>query len=212
MIGKRESYGASVTPLPVRPAIAVLGALAAVSPYLWLHSWQATGFSTAYVPFHVWCCVPFVALAICAKRLVPLGLLALAGTLAAVLLSQSLDAGDRALGIALPGILALAIVGLSVRWGVVALLAAAIVLGRVAHVGELDQVQTFLVIGTSIVVEALPSWCSARRSRRPSRSSCRTAGSRPSRGCRCRCRSPAWRSRASRCRSASAARCRSRGG
>jgi uncharacterized protein len=143
----------------VRPAIAALGAAVAVSPYLWLHSWQATGFSTAYLPYHVWCCVPFVVLALLAKgraKTIALGGLALAGTVVAILLAQSLNADDRVAGIALTGILTLVIVGVSVRWGILALVAAAIVAGRVAQVGDLDRVQTFLVIGTSIVVEALP--------------------------------------------------------
>jgi uncharacterized membrane protein YraQ (UPF0718 family) len=162
-------------PRVVGPGIAALGALAAISPYLWLESWRMTGFSPDYLWFHLWCWAPFVALAFLSR---PLGTRAkvlltaalLAGTVGAVLLSQSLDASDRDLGMALPGLLLL---GLAGAWGlhahrgkkgtsaplataIFAFVVGAIILGRLIQIGEADQVQTFLVIGTSIAVEALP--------------------------------------------------------
>ena len=76
------------------------------------------------------------------------------------------------MGLALPGLLSLAVVGV---WGlrahprggggkvsrplviaILALLALVIVGGRVSEVGEAARMQTFLVIGTSIALEALP--------------------------------------------------------
>ncbi|HWK26143.1 MAG TPA: permease, partial [Solirubrobacter sp.] len=153
---------------------AVVGALVALSPYLWLPSWRGTGFSTAYLPFHLWCWLPFAALALVAPALgrrvgIALSAVLVAGTVGAILLSQSYDPAARAVGIALPGLLALGSVaawGLTQRTpGVVtppllaalgALLVGTIAFGRLAHVGDLDRVQTFLVIGTSIAVEALP--------------------------------------------------------
>ena len=162
-------------PRAVGPGIAALGALAALSPYLWLESWRLVGFSPAYVWFHLWCWAPFLLLAVLSRplgRRVGAALVAalLGGTVAAVLLSQSLDEGARDVGLALPGLLLL---GLTGTWGVrahrgrpgtsaplataiFALLVGVIVLGRLVQIGELDRVQTFLVIGTSIAVEALP--------------------------------------------------------
>ena len=158
------------------PGIAALGAALALSPYLWLGAaWRGMGFSVSFVPFHLWRWAPFALLAVVAgafdRRIgAGRGALPCAGTVGAVLLTQSLDASDSALGLALPGLL---ILGVAAAWGVaahgrrptvspplavglVALVAAVIFAGRLLAVGELDRVQTFLVIGTSIVVEALP--------------------------------------------------------
>jgi uncharacterized membrane protein YraQ (UPF0718 family) len=162
-------------PRVLGPAIAVLGALVVLSPYLWMESWRGMGFSAAYLPFHLWCWLPFLALAAAAGWIDRRAGAALTGALVAgivvaVLLSQSLDAGDREFGIALPGLLTLGIAG---AWGVLthrrrgvtspqlvtglfALLVAVITAGRLLQVGDLARVQTFLVIGTSIAVEALP--------------------------------------------------------
>jgi uncharacterized membrane protein YraQ (UPF0718 family) len=163
----------------IGPGIAALGALVALSPYLWLESWRVAGFSPDYVWFHLWCWAPFAALAFLSR---PLGarvgavLVAalLGGTVGAVLLSQSLEPGDRDLGLALPGLLLLSLAG---TWGfkthrgrpstspgtsaplataIFALLVGTIVLGRLVQIGDADRIQTFLVIGTSIAVEALP--------------------------------------------------------
>ena len=157
------------------PGIAALGALVALSPYLWLESWRMVGFSPAYVWFHLWCWAPFLLLACLTpafgrRTIASLVSALVAGTIAAVLLSQSLDQGDRDLGVALPGLLLLGEAGV---WGlkahrrrpgtsaplaaaIFALLVSVIVIGRLVQIGELDRVQTFLVIGTSIAVEALP--------------------------------------------------------
>src|SRR5262245_3555757 len=51
------------------PGIALLGALTVLSPYLWHSTWRDTGFSLDYVPFHLWCLLPFVVLAVAAGRL-----------------------------------------------------------------------------------------------------------------------------------------------
>ena len=93
------------------------------------------------------------------------------------------------MGLALPGLLSLALVGV---WGlrahpraaaarssrplvvaVFALLALVIVGGRVSEVGEAARMQTFLVIGTSIALEALPFVLLGAASQRRSRCSCR---------------------------------------
>lgn len=158
------------------PGIALLGAVAVLSPYLWQSTWRQTGFSLGYVPFHLWCWLPFVVLAFAAGKLGRLGGAAftaalVAGTVATVELTQSFEGNSERVGLALPGLLSLAIIG---AWGlrahprgggkvsrplivaVVALLALVIIGGRVGDVGETDRMQTFLVIGTSIALEALP--------------------------------------------------------
>ena len=171
-----------VRPRPMHAlGISAIGLIAVLSPYAWLDAWQSTGFSGAYVPFHLWGWAPFLLLAVLIGQ--PGGLswrggalasaTVFAGTLASILLTQSLDTADRKLGIVLPGLLML---GLTGAWGVTAhrrrgrprvasaaltagvctLVAAAVVAGRVLDVGNLDRLQTFLVIGTSIAVEALP--------------------------------------------------------
>lgn len=158
------------------PGIALLGALAVLSPYVWQHTWRATGFSLGYVPFHLWCWLPFVILAFAAPKLGRVGGAAfaaalVAGTVATVELTQSFTDNGERVGLALPGLLSLAIVG---AWGlrahprgggkvsrplivaVFALLALVIIAGRIGEVGEAARMQTFLVIGTSIALEALP--------------------------------------------------------
>jgi uncharacterized membrane protein YraQ (UPF0718 family) len=160
------------------PGIAALGAVLAVSPYVWLESWRGFGFSPAYLWFHAWCWLPFALLAAVSPRLGRRTSVALtgglvAGTIAAVLLSQSATTDERDLGVSLPALLTFAV---AAAWGfsahrrqsaprkagpalgaaLLALVLAGVVLGRFAGVGELDRIQTFLVIGTSIAVEALP--------------------------------------------------------
>ena len=95
-----------------------------------------------------------------------------AGTVVTVELTQSVDEATERMGLALPGLLSLAVIGV---WGlrahprggggkvsrplviaILALLALVIVGGRVSEVGEAARMQTFLVIGTSIALEALP--------------------------------------------------------
>lgn len=158
------------------PGIALLGAATALSPYLWNDTWRSSGFSLGYVPFHLWCLLPFVLLAFTAARLgrvtgAALAAALMAGTVATVELTQSFDDGSERLGLALPGLLSLAVIG---AWGlrthpkgggkvsrqlaiaIFALLALVIIGGRVGEVGEAARMQTFLVIGTSIALEALP--------------------------------------------------------
>jgi hypothetical protein len=152
-------------------SIAALGIVVVLSPYVWLAAWRGGGgFSTQYLPFHLWGWAPFLTLALVASALnrragVALCAVLVATTVASVLLTQSLDVSDQELGIALPGLLTFGVIGawgLSTRRpgtraaGVFALVIAAIAAGRVISVGDLDRVQTFLVIGTSIAVEALP--------------------------------------------------------
>ncbi len=101
------------------PGIALLGAATVLSPYLWHSIWRDTGFALAYVPFHLWCWVPFLILAFAAQRLGRLGGAAfcaalMAGTVATVELTQAIDGNSERLGLALPGLLSLAVVG---AWG-----------------------------------------------------------------------------------------------
>ncbi|MDA0173636.1 permease [Solirubrobacter taibaiensis] len=161
------------------PGIALLGAATVLSPYLWDSTWRGGSFSLGYVPFHLWCWLPFLVLAVLAGRIGRVGGAALsaalvAGTIATVELTQSMDDATERMGLALPGLLSLAVVGV---WGlrahprgiggggrvsrplviaILALLALVIVGGRVSEVGEAARMQTFLVIGTSIALEALP--------------------------------------------------------
>jgi hypothetical protein len=160
-------------------SIAALGVVVVLSPYVWLAEWRFVGFSPAYLPYHLWGWSPFALLALLMGR--PQGLSPRTGsalvaplvgaTLVSLALSQSTGPA-RALAVGLPAVLLLAITG---AWqlqahrrrtlglpsaplvaGVAALVAAAVVLGRLAAVGSYGRLQTFLVIGTSIVVEALP--------------------------------------------------------
>ncbi len=95
---------------------------------------------------------------------------------------------------------------------VAVLVAAAVVGGRVAGVGDVARLQTFLVIGTSIIIEALPFVVLGAAVSSAIEVFVPAGGSNASRGSRCRCRCPASRSRRWRCRCASAGRYRSRGG
>ena len=47
------------------PGIALLGAATVLSPYLWHSTWRGGGFSLGYVPFHLWCWLPFAAAGAC---------------------------------------------------------------------------------------------------------------------------------------------------
>lgn len=170
------SVRAGRRPRVLGPGIALLGAVAVLSPYLWHSTWRETGISLAYVPFHLWCWLPFVLLAFFGPRLGRLlgavfsaGLVA--STVITVELTQAMNDTTERIGLALPGLVSLAIVG---AWGlrahprgggkvsrplivaVVALLALVIIGGRVGEIGEAARMQTFLVIGTSIALEALP--------------------------------------------------------
>jgi uncharacterized membrane protein YraQ (UPF0718 family) len=160
-------------------AILALGAAVVLSPYLWLDEWRLVGFSTAFLPYHLWGLSPFALLALLIGRprglswraswvlLAPLAL----GTLVALSLTQSTGTG-RTVAVGMPAVLLLTLIG---TWqlqthrrraiplasaplvaGAAALIAAAVVFGRLAAVGDYGRLQTFLVIGTSIVVEALP--------------------------------------------------------
>lgn len=157
------------------PGIVALGVLVALSPYLWLDDWRMTGFSADYLPFHLWCLAPFVLLAFVVGDVgrglgAILAAAVLGGVVGGVLLTQSLETSDREIGVALPGLLLL---GVAASWGfkahrrrpkaspplaaaLFALVLGVIITGRVLQVGDLDRVQTFLVIGTSIALEALP--------------------------------------------------------
>lgn len=174
------SVAAGRRPRVLGPGIALLGALMVLSPYLWHSTWRGGGPSLAFVPFHLWCWLPFAVLAFTAGRIGRVGgalLLATltAGTVATVNLTQAIDESTERMGLALPGLLSLAVIGV---WGlrahprghgegggkvsrplavaILALLALVIIAGRVGEVGEAARMQTFLVIGTSIALEALP--------------------------------------------------------
>ncbi len=156
-------------PRVLGPGIALLGVVTVLSPYAWMEAWRGDDFSLAFVPFHLWCWVPFLVLAVAAGRLgrwtaAALCAVLIAGTVVTVRLTHTVDAAAPAAGLALPGLLAVIV---AATWGLrlggrtgavsaVALGATVIVGGRVLGVGELDRVQTFLVIGTSIALEALP--------------------------------------------------------
>jgi uncharacterized membrane protein YraQ (UPF0718 family) len=161
-------------------AIVALGMATVLSPYVWLDEWRLVGFSTAYLPYHLWGLAPFVLLAALIGRARGItwrggmGLLAplVLGTVVALALTTQESGSGRTVAAGLPGVLVLTVFGvwqvqahrrlaiprpsLSLVLGVVALLAAAVAFGRLAAVGEYGRLQTFLVIGTSIVVEALP--------------------------------------------------------
>jgi uncharacterized protein len=170
-------------------AIAVVGIGLSASPYLWLDAYQSYGFTTDYLPYHVWVAVPFLALSLLAA----LGRLSLASAFAAlaVLVAASLPAleGSQSLhqhtverSVLVPAFLLALVAG---AWGIdahlrrghrlrlarpraelpvtvplvlslVVLVGGAIVAGRLFGLRDVDRAQTFLVIATSIVVEALP--------------------------------------------------------
>jgi uncharacterized membrane protein YraQ (UPF0718 family) len=156
-------------PRVLGPGIALVGVATVLSPYVWMQAWRGDNFSLAFVPFHLWCWVPFLVLAVAAARLdrwtgAALCAALIAGTVATVQLTHTVDDAAPPAGLALPGLLAVVVAGV---WGLrargragalsaVALAATVIVAGRLLEVGELDRVQTFLVIGTSIALEALP--------------------------------------------------------
>jgi uncharacterized protein len=169
------SVTAGRRPRVLGPAIALVGVAAVLSPYLWLEAWRGDDFSLAFVPFHLWCLVPFLVLALVAGRLgrwtgVTVCAALIAGTITTVKLTHTVDDASQAAGLALPGLLAAAVASLwglragrrtgavSRSWVVSAVVlgATVIVAGRLLKVGEFDRVQTFLVIGTSIALEALP--------------------------------------------------------
>jgi uncharacterized membrane protein YraQ (UPF0718 family) len=145
-------------------SIAAVGMLVVLSPYQWLDAWRLVGFSTAYLPYHLWGFAPFFVLALLVglRRVswlcvIPVAVLTLIG----LGLTESTGTG-RTVAIGMPAVLLLALVA---AWqaqarrmlvAVVALVAGVVVFGRLAGVGEYGRLQTFLVIGTSIVVEALP--------------------------------------------------------
>jgi uncharacterized protein len=144
--------------------IAALGVIVVLSPYQWLDTWRVVGFSAAFLPYHLWGFAPFLLLAVLVglRRMswlyvIPVTVLTVIG----LALTDSTGSG-RTVAIGMPAVLLLALVS---AWqaqarrmlvAVVALVAAVIVFGRLADVGEYGRLQTFLVIGTSIVVEALP--------------------------------------------------------
>jgi uncharacterized membrane protein YraQ (UPF0718 family) len=163
----------------VMGGIVWLGSLIMVSPFRWLDQWRLEGFTAAFIPYYLWGLAPFVLLATLIGQ--PRGISWRAGwallcavvlcTFVSLALTKSTGTA-RTVSIGLPGVLLLAVAG---AWqlqahrrravampsaplvaGVVALIAAAVSLGRLAAVGEIAQLQVFLVIGTSIVVEALP--------------------------------------------------------
>jgi hypothetical protein len=145
-------------------AIAALGVAVVLSPYQWLDTWKLVGFSTAYLPYHLWGFAPFLFLAVLVglrrvSWLYALPVVAL--TVVGLALTDSTGTG-RAVAIGMPAVLLLALIG---AWqaqarrmlvAIAALVAAIVGFGRLAGAGEYGRLQTFLVIGTSIVVEALP--------------------------------------------------------
>ncbi|WP_081686080.1 permease [Candidatus Solirubrobacter pratensis] len=160
-------------------AILALGIVIVLSPYAWLEEWRLVGFSGAYLPYHLWGLSPFALLAALIGRSYGISWLAawvlvvpvVLGTVISLALTQSTGTG-RTVSVGMPAVLLLTLIGawqlqahrrrglqlpsLSLVAGVAALVAAAVVFGRLAAVGEYGRLQTFLVIGTSIVVEALP--------------------------------------------------------
>jgi uncharacterized membrane protein YraQ (UPF0718 family) len=165
-------------------AIGLLGVAISLSPYLWLEAWRSFGFATDYLGFHVWVAVPFVALStlvglgrISLPAAGAAGAVLVAGTLPALDGAQSLHQHTVERSVLVPGFL-LAVVAaawamdahlarrrrtaaplpvtvpLAISLGL--LTALAFVAGRLFELAEVDQAQTFLVVGTSIIVEALP--------------------------------------------------------
>ena len=164
--------------------IGLLGVASSVSPYFWQPTWQTFGFAVDYLGFHCWVAVPFVALAaLVAFDRISLRTAALAtavliaGTIPALDGVQSLHAHTVERSVLVPGFLLAAV---AAAWGLdihlrrgrrvaaplpvtvpltislVLLIGAAIGAARMFELSAVDRVQTFLVIGTSIVVEALP--------------------------------------------------------
>jgi uncharacterized membrane protein YraQ (UPF0718 family) len=162
-------------------AIAVVGLGLSASPYVWLEAWQSYGFTLDYLGFHVWVAVPFLALSLLlalGRVSVPAAGIAavvmVAATLPALEGSQSLHQHTVQRSVLVPGFLLALVAG---AWGIdahrrrgrrplpvtVPLIAAVVLLtgvsiaaGRLFDLASVDRAQTFLVIATSIVVEALP--------------------------------------------------------
>jgi uncharacterized membrane protein YraQ (UPF0718 family) len=163
-------------------AIALAGAAVSASPYLWEATWRDFGFSPDYLPFHLWAWAPFAALAILAgwrSRLslppaLGLAVALVAATLPAFAAAQSTDDATLARGTALPALLLLLLAGawalqehgrlgwkrptitLPLALAILTLMATAVAAGRIFAVGDIEAARTFLVIATSIVIEALP--------------------------------------------------------
>jgi uncharacterized membrane protein YraQ (UPF0718 family) len=165
-------------------AIGLLGVAVSLSPYAWLDTWQAYGFAADYLGFHVWVAVPFWALSVLVA-LGRLSLPAagattavlVAGTLPALDGAQSLHAHTVERSLLVPAFLLALVAG---AWGldthlrrerlpraerpvtipliatVVLLTGLSVAAGRLFGLADVDEAQTFLVIATSIVVEALP--------------------------------------------------------
>jgi uncharacterized membrane protein YraQ (UPF0718 family) len=164
--------------------IGLLGIAVSLSPYLWLEAWQSFGFAPDYLGFHFWVAVPFIALSVIVglgRISLPAAAAAtavlVAGTLPALDGAQSLHEHTVERSVLVPGFLLAAVaaawamdahlkrrrrtaapipvtVPLVVSLGL--LTGLAIATGRIFELAEVDRAQTFLVIGTSIVVEALP--------------------------------------------------------
>lgn len=163
-------------------AIALAGIAVSASPYVWEPTWREFGFSPDYLGFHLWVLVPFAVLATLAgwrsqvSAPVALGLLLalVAATLPALAGAQSTSEAALARAGAVPGLLLLLLAG---TWGLqehgragwsrpavtaplaaalFALIALAVAGGRVFGLEDVEAARTFLVISTSIVVEALP--------------------------------------------------------
>jgi uncharacterized membrane protein YraQ (UPF0718 family) len=173
-------------PRPNRPllgaGIALAGAVVSASPYVWEATWRDFGFSPDYLLFHLWAWAPFAALAILAgwrsRVNVPaaagLTLALVAATLPAFAAAQSTDDATLARGTALPALLLLVLAGawalqehgrlgwrrptvsLPLALAILTLTATAVAAGRIFAVGDIEAARTFLVIATSIVIEALP--------------------------------------------------------
>jgi uncharacterized membrane protein YraQ (UPF0718 family) len=171
---------------PLAAALALLGVVVSASPYLWSDGWREFGFAVDYLGYHVWVAVPFLALAVLAgvgRLSLPavgaMTLVLVAGTLPALDGSQSLHEHTVERSLLVPAFLLALVAG---AWGldshlrlprrraegverpvtvplviaVAAMMAVSIALGRVFGLADVDTAQTFLVIATSIVVEALP--------------------------------------------------------
>ncbi len=161
------------------------GVAVVASPFVWLETWRLDGFSSDYVPFLAWQLTPYVILGVLVGwrrlRRVVLAFGLLAGLIAAtlLLLSATGDAFEPATNFATfgPALFALAIcavwaldAGLTSRRrpvgerdaplapkiaAAVVVVVGLLVAGRL-WIGDVATAETFLVIFTSIVLEALP--------------------------------------------------------
>ena len=73
-----------------------------LSPYLWHSTWRGTGLSLAYVPFHLWCWLPFVLLALTAGRIGRGTYVAMTTGLTSPITRAATTAGMTAGGLILP--------------------------------------------------------------------------------------------------------------